>query len=46
MYLGATVFAEGPATAKSQRIGGMGKGSSLRHHQGKEDKGAAIERTV
>ena len=46
MDLGATVLAEGPATAKGQRIGGEGKGSSLSHHQGKEDKGAAIERTV
>lgn len=46
MHLGAAVLAEGPATAKGQRIGGEGKGSSLSHHQGKEDKGAAIERTV
>ena len=46
MHLGAAVLAEGPATAKGQRIGGEGKGSSLRHHQDKEEKGAAIERTV
>jgi len=46
MHLGAAVLAEGPATAKGQRIGGEGKGSSLSHHQGKEGKGAAIERTV
>ena len=34
MGLGTAVLAEGPATAKGQRIGGEGKGSSLESSSG------------
>ena len=44
MDLPTAVFAEGPATAKGQRIGGKSKGCCLSYHRGEQEKGAATKR--
>jgi hypothetical protein len=42
--LPTAVFAEGPATAKGQRIGGKSKGCCLSYHCGEQEKSAATKR--